>query len=173
MEPQRREDFERAWRTTLLVCLAMVAVVPFMLGAAALVETPPAPEAGSQQTLLLLFGAIAVAGAAASLATGRFVREGSVNAASRRALQAGVEFSRADALIGVMLVSCVVTYALAEIPLLVGLTYYFISGSWVAFLGFAGLTILGYALTFPRKSAWEAWIDEAEALDAGYAPIVS
>jgi len=172
VEPQRQERFEAVWRTTVIVCGAIVAAVPVMLVVAFLMQPQPAEEP-SLRVMLLAFALVGVVSVAASFFAGRWMREASISAARARAAQAGAPFSRADALPGVMLVSCVVPFALAEVPVLVGFTYHAMSGSWPVLLGFAGLTLLGYAINFPRASTWRRLIDEAEALDAGYAPIVS
>ncbi len=52
--------------------------------------------------------------------------------------------------------SQILVFAIAEIPVTLGLALYFVGGYLLDFYVLAGLSILGFALAFPSAADWEA-----------------
>lgn len=58
--------------------------------------------------------------------------------------------------------AAMVTYALCETPAVFGLVLFLINGNPFDFYGFMALSLLYFAVYFPRFSAWVAWMQEQE-----------
>lgn len=54
-------------------------------------------------------------------------------------------------------------FAVWEIASLNGFVAFFLGASWGVFLGLVALTYLGYAVSFPR---WSAWVEQADEIDS-------
>lgn len=52
--------------------------------------------------------------------------------------------------------SQILVFAVAEIPVILGLALYFVGGYLLDFYIMAGLSLLGFALAFPSTTDWEA-----------------
>lgn len=175
MQPERESRFDAQWRTLLIICSSLPAMVPILVFVATQVEVTPLEDAAFGRMMLVIFGGFAVGTFALSFLLAKRLRPSNTRSATSgpAGAAAGAAPSAADAMMSYMTFVSIIVFACSEIPLLLGFVYYVMTGSWLVFAGFALLTVAGYVLHFPRKAVWRDRIELAEAAGDGQPPIVS
>lgn len=141
------------YRTLVITCVAVTAV-PFILAFVAFMMDMTAEEgrsAGTDPVLLVVFGLLALS----PLVTAPLIRRLSMRPGALAAQQNSTPATAA-------LTFWLAEYAAWEISSLLGFVGYVMTGSTVFFAACAVLSLAGFAMTFPR---WSAWVDRVEALE--------
>lgn len=159
MDPARDDNLMARYRTAMIICGAIVAAVPIYVAVAAVLSREGAEPTGAPPIVVSVLGAVALATFAAAAPMRGLLVRGVVAKAP-----AG---SSADIVPAALLTGAILSYALCEAPAILGLAVFIMTGSWVYFLLFIALALVGFAMNFPRLSAWRARVELAEAADAG------
>lgn len=72
-------------------------------------------------------------------------------------------------LLGRLIRSAIVTGALCEVPGVLGLVLFFLTAQTADFYLLAGMSIIMWAIYFPRRSHWQEWLGSAWRNDDGTA----
>jgi hypothetical protein len=156
------DKLRAAYRVTVIIGLAMMAslVVYFVIvglfeNGTIVLQGPPALPAGQLELLKFIFLGIAIAVVLlARPLSGRILNAGSQGIGHTR--QPRFEPS-AGPYTGPLTVAAVLTYALSEVPAILGLALYFLGRSRTDFYIFLLISLFSFSYTFPKFSQWEEW----------------
>lgn len=141
------------YRLAVMACLGITAV-PLLLAAVAklLAASPDSTSAGFTAIHFAVFSALALS---------PVVSASIVRRLSNSALEAALACSeKAESS---MMVFAVTEYALWEISSLLGFVAFVLGAPWYYFAACIGVSLAGFAFSFPR---WSAWVTRARELGA-------
>jgi len=151
VRPQSTTDLQSAYRMSVFITFSMmVSLVVY----AVVVQIVRLGDGGSiaPGVLQIVRLAVFVAGLAV-FAAARIARR----VALRKAPEDGLE-----ALLARMTRASIVTAALSEAPAVLGLALYFVGGVRTDFYAMAVVSLVMFAMYFPRMSAWKDWLGTAQ-----------
>jgi hypothetical protein len=137
-------DAERMWASTRMVSFALPMIVP-LLGFVAWVARANGP-AHSESPALVIEGVFATLALLVVLVAPPAITRAARLAVARSAPE------RRPTMASSMLIT---RYAVGEIPLLLGFVLYFLGAPVWTFAAFAGLTVVSFAVNFPRREAFD------------------
>ena len=143
---------EAAYRNAAITCGAMAASTLFYAAVVAVISVSQAPFegfAGQYQVSTLRIALWTVA-----------VLEALLIAFARRALLTRARAEGAAGQAGRLLMTAVITAALAEVPAILGLVLFMLFGLRGDFYVLLALSLALEALYFPRLDGWRAWAAE-------------
>jgi hypothetical protein len=147
------DDLKKAYRVTVVVGLAMMgSLVVYLLLTAVLDQPAALPEGQGDQLFYLFIGSSAVI---------FFV----IPAVNTRMLDPGKERGGPAAAGGVPRIqklqnAAVVTFALCEVPAILGLVLYFLGRTATDAYLFLVISLFLFTTYFPKFSKWEEWYRE-------------
>jgi len=149
-EDRSRRDLKAAYRMASLICVVMIislfvyaAVVEF------LINVPPGGFSGMGAETLVTVRSVLLTAAAATFFVIRFLR--------KKLLSGSAHTAAAPA--GRLLTASIVVYALCESVVIYGLVLYVLCGDPSDFYLFMGISLLYFAVSFPRLRQWEEWTE--------------
>lgn len=151
MNPTPTTDVRNAYRVAVFITFSMmVSLVVY----AAIVQLVPIGDRSSiaPRTLQVVRLAVFAAGLAVFIAA-RFVR---------RSLFRGGPTDGLDVILPRLLRASVIAAALSEAPAVMGLALFFVGGARTDFYAMALLSLVMFAMYFPRMSAWKDGLGTAQ-----------
>jgi hypothetical protein len=149
------EDLRKTYRTTVIIGVAMMASLLVYLIVVGLFEqgtvtitTSPLPDNVLQVIKFVLLGLTVVNFFLIRYVGNRILTPGD---------QKDKRFSLGSTPAGPLVNAAVVTFALCELPAILGLIMYFLGRNTADFYLFLLISLFFFSIHFPRLSQWEEW----------------
>ncbi len=151
MKPQSTTDLQAAYRASVFITFSMLASLVVYAAVVQIIHlgdrAPVAPD-----TLKIVRLAVFVAGLAVFVAA----------RVARRAMLRKKPTDGLEILLARLTRASVVTAALSEVPAVLGLAVRFIGGVRTDFYAMAVISLVMFAMYFPRISVWKDWLGTAQ-----------
>jgi len=143
----------KPFKQTFVVCGAIVLIFPMLTFVLWVMLSDPVDAEVVPAFEIALFGGIAFV--AAVLAP--FVRGRMLKRTGPMKTNLGTEVEGAPAAWGRISQAAIVGFAMFEMPLLLGFVLAFLSMSWLFYLPFAAVALIGWAYMYPRPAQVRSW----------------